>query len=126
MKKSFLYTLPAASLALAPTVASAAQYFGEVDNLFTRATGFIDNILIPLLFTIALLVFLYGMYIYFIQGGASETDREKGRQLLLWSIIGFVLMVSIWGIVNMLSQGIFGNTTAPDIPGTPTVQRGGA
>lgn len=110
------------ALVLMPAAASA-QYFGEVDTFFTRATGFIDTILIPLVFTIALLVFLYGMFKYFILGGDSDDSRTKGRQLILWSIIGFVLMVSIWGIVNMLATGIFGTTTAPDIPGTPTISR---
>jgi len=107
---------------LLPVIASA-QYFGEVDTLFGNALGFINNILIPFLFTLALLVFVYGMFKFFILGGDNEEERGKGKQLLMWAIIGFVLMISIWGIVNMLSDGIFGdfNDRVPDLPGTPTL-----
>ncbi len=123
--------VPVLALALLyfPQFVLAAQnsgsYFGEVDSLFIRFKGFIDSILIPLVFTVALLVFLYGMFKYFIAEGGNETSRETGKKLILWSIVGFVLMVSIWGIVNMLAKGLFGNPTAPTIPGTPTLQGGG-
>lgn len=109
------------TIVLVLPVLTHAQYFGEVDSFFTNVTGFIDDVLIPLVFTVALLVFLWGMFTYFIQGGASDDSREKGRQLILWSVIGFVLMVSIWGIVNIVASGLFGNTQPPEIPGTPTV-----
>lgn len=103
-------------------VAVSAQYFGEVDTFFTRISGFIDNILIPLIFTFALLVFLWGMFKYFILGGSSDDERAKGRKLIIWAIIGFVLMVSIWGIVNIISDGLFGASAGtPKIPGTPTL-----
>jgi len=106
---------------LMPIVTSAQQYFGEVDTFFTNIGGFIDNILIPLLFTLALLVFVFGMFKYFILGGGNEAEREKGKQLITYAIIGFVLMVSIWGIVNIIAGGLFGTTTVPTIPGTPTL-----
>lgn len=123
MKKILFYTLSVSAASyLLPIVVDAGEYFGQVDDFFTRAMGFIDNILIPLVFTVALLVFLYGMFTYFIVQGANEQSRETGRQLMLWSVIGFVVMVSIWGIVNMLAGGLFGSDNrAPDIPGTPTV-----
>ena len=101
---------------------AAEPYFGEVDTFFGRVNGFIEDILIPLIFTVALVVFLFGMFKYFILGGDSDTEREKGRNLMVWSLIGFVLMVSIWGIVNMLAGGLFGtNNQPPRLPGTPTL-----
>ena len=122
MKQNSFSLLAVGAIALAPTFAFAG-YFGEVDNFFTRATGFIDNILIPLVFTVALLVFLYGMFNYFIVQGDNEGARETGRRLMLWAIVGFVMMVSIWGVVNMIAGGLFGSDNrAPDIPGTPTVE----
>tara|TARA_B100000745_G_scaffold107052_1_gene68510 strand:- start:1797 stop:2216 length:420 start_codon:yes stop_codon:yes gene_type:complete len=128
MKKNFLQIVSSAAplgvVVFVPNIVSAG-YFGQVDDFFTRATGFIDNILIPLVFTVALLVFLYGMFNYFIVQGDNEQSREVGRHLMLWSVIGFVVMVSIWGIVNMIAGGLFGSDNrAPDIPGTPTVQGG--
>ncbi len=100
---------------------SGAPYFGAVDTFFIRISGFIGGVLIPLVFSLALLFFVYGMFRYFIQGGANEEERTKGKSMILWSIIGFVLMVSIWGIVNLLAGGLFGNTQPPILPGTPAL-----
>tara|TARA_B100000745_G_scaffold107052_1_gene68511 strand:- start:2221 stop:2571 length:351 start_codon:yes stop_codon:yes gene_type:complete len=105
----------AASLFVLPVIASA-QNFGEVDTFFGKVTGFINDTLIPLVFALALLVFVYGMFNFFILGGASDDSREKGRQLIMWSIIAFVLMVSIWGVVNMLAGGLFPDNTPPKMP----------
>jgi hypothetical protein len=107
-----------------PVMAVKAQYFGEVDGLFTRFLGFIDNVLIPLIFALTLLIFVWGMFRFFVWGQANEEDRSKGRQMILWSIIGMMFMVSIWGIVAIFSEGIFGTSTgsnAPKLPGTPTL-----
>ena len=109
-----------------PSAAFAASgYFGPVDTFLANVSGFINNVLVPLIFTVALLFFIYGMFKYFIQNGASEEAREKGKQMMLYSVIGFVLMVSIWGIVNLFAAGLqssFGNVrnTAPDLPQLPS------
>ncbi len=101
---------------------ASGRYFGEVDTFFTRIGGFINDILIPLLFTVALLFFVYGMFRYFVLGGASDENRATGRKIIWWSIIGFVLAVSIWGIVNAIAGGLFGGTSAPpELPGIPTL-----
>lgn len=107
-----------------PVLTVKAQYFGQVDDLFTRFAGFIDNVLIPLVFTLTLLIFVWGMFRFFVWGQANEEDRAKGRQLIIWSIVGMAFMVSIWGIVAIFSEGIFGTSTGgnvPTLPGTPTL-----
>ena len=72
--------------------------------------------------SIALLIFIWGVFKMFIFGGDDETKREEGRQLILYSIIGFVLIVSIWGIVNLISGGLGFN--AQDLQTVPnTVNR---
>lgn len=94
----------------------AFAQFREVDTFFTNIMTFINNILIPLIFALALLLFIYGMFKYFILGGGSDADREQGKQLILWAIIGFVMMVSIWGIVNMFAGGLFPDKNPPTMP----------
>jgi len=100
---------------------AAGPYFGRVDGFFSSINGFINGVLVPFIFTIALLVFIYGMFNYFIIGGANETKREEGKKMVTWSIIGFVLMVSIWGIVNLIAGDLFEVNTPPTLPGTPTL-----
>ena len=64
--------------------------------------GVINNILVPLLISIAFIVFLWGVYKYFILGAASPEDRKEGTQFVMWGIIGFAIIFSVWGLVNIL------------------------
>ena len=115
----FMFTAPFLTFA---QVGSGETYFGEVDGFFTKFIGFIDNVLIPLVFALALLIFVWGMFRFFVWGQANEEDRSKGRQMIIWSIVGMMFMVSIWGIVNVFATGLFGSSNgAPKLPGTPTL-----
>ena len=105
-------------LAALPGVALAQ--FGGIDTFFLNVMQFMNNILVPFVFAIALLFFIFGMFNYFIRGGASEASQEKGKQMIVYSVAGFVLMLSIWGIVNLVASGLFGTTTTPpNLPSLP-------
>lgn len=80
--------------------------FTAINNIFTNILVFIDETLIPFVFAIALITFLYGVFKYFILGGADTEKRTEGKQLVLYAIIGFVLMSSIFGIVNLIVNGL--------------------
>ncbi|HEX8947247.1 MAG TPA: hypothetical protein VF829_03485 [Candidatus Paceibacterota bacterium] len=77
----------------------------------------INGVLVPLLFAIAFIVFLWGIYKYFIAGGDSDEGQKKGKQLILYGVIGFAVMVSLWGLVNVVANtfGLAGQV-APPIP----------
>lgn len=119
MQKIVVSILTAMSV-LVPALALAQ--FGEVSTFVGKVSQFINNTLIPLVFGIALLVFIWGIFQYFILGGGDESKREEGKELMLWAIIGFVVMVSIFGIVNMISSGLgfSGSDTIQNIPNVPT------
>lgn len=80
----------------------------------------INTILVPVLIGIAFIVFLYGVYRYFILGGADEKERTEGKQFVLWGIIGFVVIVSVWGLVNMVKNTFFPATGAGPSQTAPT------
>ncbi len=89
----------------------------------TTITGIITNIqkivdlLVPLVFAVAFIVFIFGVFRYFILGGGNEEKRAQGRQLIMWGIIAFVVMVSVWGLVNVITGTLnFGSTTRPNLP----------
>lgn len=113
------------ALALLTPVLVLAQ-FGEIDSFFGDISSFINNILIPLLFAVALFFFLYGAFSFFIQGGKGYEDKkEEGKTYMIWSIVGFVLMVSVFGIVNLIAGG-FGfsdDENISNIPNVPTTNR---
>ncbi len=83
----------------------------------------INSLLVPLLMAIAFLVFLYGVYKYFILGAADEKDRTEGRQFTIWGVIGFVVILSLWGIVNLV-MGTFGLSAGTSAPAFPTIGAG--
>jgi hypothetical protein len=70
----------------------------------TRIIYVINFVLVPLIFAIAFIVFLWGIFRYYIAGAADEASRSKGHQLILWGIIGFVVMISLWGLVNIVAN----------------------
>jgi hypothetical protein len=78
--------------------------------------------LIAFLIGFAVLLFLLGVLRY-VAAGDNEEARKRGRDLIIYGIIGLAVMVSVWGLVNILTN-TFGledsNSYAPDIPILPT------
>ncbi len=104
--------------------------FAAINNISDAGSfiiNTINNVLVPVIFAIAFIVFLWGVFDTFILGANSEDTKKKGKSLMLWGLIGFFVMVSVWGLVNLLTGTVgFGNNTGPS-GGAPTsgVQVGG-
>ncbi|MFA5942286.1 MAG: pilin [Candidatus Paceibacterota bacterium] len=84
--------------------------------------GLINNILVPILISIAFIVFLWGVYTYFIKGADDPKAQETGRWFALYGIIGFVVLFSVWGIVQIFMGTL--NLTATNVPLFPTIGGG--
>jgi hypothetical protein len=122
MKKFGIGTL---ALALVVLPGVAFGQFGEVNDFLDDVSSFINSTLIPLVFALALLLFIWGIFQYFILGGGDEEKREDGKKLMLWAIIGFVVMVSVFGIVNLVAGGLgfSDDENIQNIPNVPTNNR---
>lgn len=100
---------------LIPTVhaqsapASVLEFVGRINK-------YLLNPIIVLMFTIALVTFIWGMFSFF--GRKDNTDEiEKGKRHMLWGIIGMAIMVSVFGIMNFISSTTIGETTNPSSSG---------
>jgi hypothetical protein len=119
MKKT-VGSILGSALAFLPMLAFAEENFKEINEFVGKISSFINSTLIPLIFALALLMFLWGVFNYFILGGGDSEKREQGTQMMLYAIGGFVVMISIWGIVNMIADGL-GFAEDKDIKNIPDV-----
>jgi len=112
--KKIAYFLSSTSL-LAMPFAASAQFTadgGEFGTLLENIVGFANDVLIPFIIAIGFLVFVWGMFVYFIAGGANDEKKEQGKSLMIYATLGFVLIIVFWGIINLLTQstGLDGDT----------------
>ena len=77
---------------------------GEFGDLLKNILGFINGVLIPFILGIGFLVFVWGMFRYFIAGGANDDAKEQGKSLMVYATLGFVLIIIFWGVVNLIAQ----------------------
>ncbi len=99
-----------------PALAFAQSTSNTVDSaqeLAVYVTEFINNIIVPLVFALAFVVFIIGIFMYFIAGAANEEKRAKGKQIMIYGIIGFFVMISIWGLVHILTGTIRLDNSVP-------------
>ena len=61
------------------------------------------NTALKLLMGLAVLLFVWYVIQYFIKPADSKGHLEA-TQYVLWSVIGFFVILSMWGIVNVLSS----------------------
>jgi len=87
---------------MSPREAAAA----EAASFVAKLNDVILFPLIALLSGIALLFFIYGGATY-VMNAENEQAREVGKKNLLYGIIGLVIMLSAYAILN-LAAGTFG------------------
>lgn len=77
-----------------------AQFIGSGS---TGIMGIINVVIVPVIFALSLLVFIWGVLKYFfINNGGDEGKVAEGRMFAMWGILGMVILFSVWGFVNLL------------------------
>ncbi|MBP9856177.1 MAG: hypothetical protein KBC48_02665 [Candidatus Pacebacteria bacterium] len=119
MLKKSRWILPYALTAL-PVLALAQ--FGNLEQSFETIIDLINSIIIPLIVGIAGVYFMIGV-IKYVTSGDSEEGRKGARNMMIWGIIALFVMISVWGLVNILIDtfNFSENTIRPsDLPEIPT------
>jgi hypothetical protein len=120
MKKALTLSSVALAAFALPLISSAA--ISNISDVGSFIINTINNIFVPVLFAIAFIVFIWGAFDTFIVGAQSEEVKDKGKNLMLWGLIGFFVMVSVWGLVNILTGTVsFGNSSQANLPAAKTV-----
>ncbi len=111
MKRVLITSGATAVTALTPLFAFAADaqsILNEVSRLIGLAT--------PIVVALALLYFFWGLANYILNSG-DEKKKDEGRRIMIWGIIALFVMVSVWGLVNVIQDTFnISNQQSVDVP----------
>ena len=107
MKKLFVIV----ALALAPSVA-LAQTLSTLNNINDVSSKFtsILNLLTVLLIALAVVWIIISVVRYLIIQGPEQ--RKEGGMRILWGVVGLFVILSIWGLVSILTNSFSTNGNA--------------
>ncbi|OGI92188.1 hypothetical protein A2933_01300 [Candidatus Nomurabacteria bacterium RIFCSPLOWO2_01_FULL_46_18] len=127
MKNKIIVLFLGLALAMMPVLASA-QVTGEfigcagiplgtLEGILCKV-GDILNLIVPILIALAVVIFIWGVITYVV--GGDEEAKKKGRQRMIWGIIGIAVIVALWGLVRVLTNTFgVGNIENINFPTTP-------
>ncbi|MBY0539226.1 hypothetical protein K2P56_02210 [Patescibacteria group bacterium] len=98
--KNFIKVSSIAALLALPVSVFAAQTLTQV---FTTV-GELIGTLTPIIVALALMAFFWGLAMYVLNFSGEDKDKKKGRDMMVYGLLVLFVMVSVWGIVNILQQ----------------------
>lgn len=110
---SFVVAGVLAALPLVTLAQNSGAGVFNILNLFSR----IVSALIPIVIGVAVLMFLLGVLKYVTAG--DEDGQKEAKTTMISGIVVLFVMVSIWGLVNILGDTLSLNKTAPPPPQIP-------
>ena len=70
------------------------------------------NTIVPFIVGLAVLVIIWGIFGYISKAGEEE-KRTEARMFIVRGVVGVFLMLSVWGLVNILDNSFNLSKTAP-------------
>lgn len=103
--------------AFLPAVAFGAGPTDGLSGVLTIVGGLIGK-LTPIAVAIALLAFFWGLASYILSFNGDDKEKKKGRDMMMYGILALFVMVSVWGLVNILRNTfqLGESDTTPDVP----------
>lgn len=86
-----------------------------LSDLIQLTAGYIKSFT-SLIILLAVLIFVWNVYKYFI--AADAENRKEAATYVMYSIIGFFIILSFWGLVNILTNTLKLDTTDPSRTGS--------
>jgi hypothetical protein len=91
---------------------------GTAPNICTLIETFVNTIATPfisLILALAVVYFIAGLVKY-VKSAGDEDSRREAVTMIMYGVIGLFVMVSVWGLVNLLRgtfPGLSGKTDFP-------------
>lgn len=89
----------ATSLLAMPSDA-AAKTFKEIVSFVL--TNIFEKTLVPLLISLSVVSFLYGVFKYIKKG--SEVAVQEGKSMVVYGLFGLAAVLSVWGLVRIVTS----------------------
>ena len=106
-------------VAFLPLLALAQFQVDDLGSGFGAIIAIINKYIIPLAIGLAVVYFIWGL-IQYATAGADDAAKKAGRDHIIYGIIAIFVMVSVWGLVNVLANTFGLNNTPPtDLPEVP-------
>lgn len=86
----------------------------SVGGLLNFGTCLIAQSVVPLLFGLATVGFIWGVIQMVINPEDAE-KRKQGKQYMIWGLIGLFVMLSVWGLVAILTATFSINSAIPQL-----------
>jgi hypothetical protein len=85
--------------------------------------GALINQALPLIISLTVLVFVWGLF-KLVMAGDSEDSRAEARGYITCGVVALFVMVSVWGLVNILIRSFNLQNSMPAMPAVPDVGGG--
>ena len=114
MKKITTIFFAGVAVFLMPTVtfAQALRPTSNINDVVGKVLAAF-NVAIFLIVSLAILTFVWNVYQYFIVKDAE--NRKEAGEYVMYSVIGLFVILSFWGLVNIVSNSLNLNTTPGNI-----------
>ncbi len=131
--KKFLTSLSLSASALAiPALAYAQTYSNTYCSNFKGSlslgsgatftdlirflTCFMLKSIIPFFFALALMFFIYGVVDYIRASATGGEELGQKKQFMVWGIIALAVMLSVWGLVSIITTTFHTGNVIPQLP----------
>ena len=85
-------------------------------DILYRIIALVVNPLIYLLIGVAIIYFLFGVFV-FVKNSDSSEKRVEGANHILWGVIGIAIMFSVFAFVRVIQNTIGSNSYHPTVIG---------
>lgn len=103
MKTMYIQLASALSFVFLPNLALAqGPNLNYIQNAIDQFSFLIEQ-LIPIVIGLGLLFFIWGL-VQFILASGSEEAKEVGKRRMIWGILTLFVIVSVWGLVQLLAE----------------------